>query len=118
MTWETVSVWEVLLLLAAVVGMAAAVVGLRGSLCDLRELVGRGQNGSRRLLVRGHIRGHVARLIVNGVVVAFAVFLLGRMANPADTVAPRLVAGALLVTLTLTVDSLLSARDWRTLEEE
>lgn len=118
MTWETVSGWEALLLAVALVGMVIHAAGLRVSLADRRCLNERGLNGARRLVVAGHVRGHVSRLVVNGVVIAFALFLMGRTANPADQVAPRMLAGALLVTLTLTVDSALAARERRELEGE
>lgn len=117
MTWGTISAWEVLLLATAVGGLVIHARGLRASLGDRRELEARGWNGARRLLVRGHIRGHALRLLVNVVVILMAAYLMTRVAPATDRTAPLFVTGLLVVTLALTADGLLDARDWQELEK-
>ncbi len=118
MTWGTVSLREVLLLVIAAAGLVIHARGLRASLGDRRELEARGWNGARRLLVRGHIRGHALRLLVNVVVILMAAYLMTRVAPATDRTAPVVIGGLLVISLTLLADGLLDARDWRALEEE
>lgn len=115
--WGTVSAWEALLLLLAAVGLLVHARSLRASLADRRALCAQGLNGARRLLVRGHIRGHALRILANGVVIGLASWLMTRAAPATDRTAPVVIGGLLVITGALMVDGLLDARDWRTLEE-
>lgn len=118
MTWGTVSVWETLLLLAALTELVVHSRGLRASLSDRNELETRGVNGARRRLVRGHIRGHALRIVANVVIMALALYLMTWAAPASDRAAPVIVAGLLVIAVALMVDGLLDARDWRKLEGE
>lgn len=117
MTWGTISAWETLLFMAAVVALVTHARGLRASLADRRGLAAKGVNGACALLVRGHIRGHALRLVANGVVLGLALYLMTRAAPATDRTAPVVIGGLLVITGTLLVDGLLDARDWRALEE-
>jgi hypothetical protein len=91
MTWGTISAWETLLFMAAVVALVTHARGLRASLADQRKLRADGVNGACALLVRGHIRGHALRLVANGVVTGLALYLMTRAAPAADRTAPIVV---------------------------
>ncbi len=113
----TISVWEILLLLLTAGGLIVHSRALRNSLLDRRALRAQGLNGARRLLVRGHIRGHASRLLMSGAVLALTLYLMTRAAPPTDRSAPVAIMTLLVITTTLLMDGLLDAADWRRLEE-
>lgn len=117
MTWGTISAWETLLFMAAVVALVTHARGLRASLADQRKLRADGVNGACALLVGGHIRGHALRLVANGVVLGLSLWLMTRPSPTADRTAPIVIGGLLVITGALMVDGLLDARDWRALED-